>query len=90
LANTLELTFYYGNDCGVCAADQPRVQALADQYQVNMVSKFIGDHLAEASQLLIFTIPALILRRGGSELFRQVRIIDFHQLEMVLQKETRV
>ena len=29
MADTLELTYYYGNDCGVCAASRPRVQRFA-------------------------------------------------------------
>ena len=88
MADTLELIYFYGNDCGVCAASRPRVQALADEYQVPMVLKFIEDNLSEAAQLLIFTVPAIVLRRGDKEIHRQVRLIDFHQLEMVLAKET--
>lgn len=87
MADQLELTYYYGNDCGVCAADQPRVQALADQYQVVMVVKFIEDHLEEAAQQLIFGVPAVVLKRGPHELHRQIRLIDFHQLERVLARE---
>lgn len=89
MADSLILDYYYGEDCGVCAADRPRIQAIAAEYNLPLQEKYIGDFLAEASQQLIFTIPAVVLRRDGKEVHRQVRIIDFYRLIQAIEKERR-
>lgn len=87
MADSLVLDYYYGEDCGVCAADRPRIQAIAKDQGVLMQEKYLGDFLAEASQQLIFTIPAVVLRKDGREVHRQVRIIDFERLIQAIERE---
>lgn len=87
MADSLVLDYYYGEDCGVCAADRPRVAQIAKDQGILLREKYLGDFLAEASQQLIFTIPAVVLRRGDKEVHRQVRIIDFQRLIQAIERE---
>lgn len=87
MADSLELTYYYGNDCGVCAALRPKIRALADRYQVVLVEKFIEDYVAEAAQRLIFSVPAVYLARGEQKIYHQMNLVDLWKLEQVLAKE---
>lgn len=68
-------------DCGVCHADQPRVEALAGQYGLATYQVDIMDLPEARGFFMAFTSPVVALYYQGKEIHRQARIINFKGLE---------
>ncbi len=67
--------------CGPCHALWPQVQALFGQDPRWTLERVDADRAPEiAGQLLVFSVPALILFLDGQEQHRLVRIIPRHEL----------
>lgn len=82
----LILVFGKGTNCSVCHAVENRVNtdlldkfSNLDVYYVNIDDNplFRGNHL-------VFSVPTLMLFDNDKEIFRESRIINFTQLEKVL------
>lgn len=67
--------------CGVCEADRPRAEALAERLGFPLYTLNIADVPEAAGQLSLFTAPAVLLFLEGREIHRQARFIDFAELE---------
>ncbi len=57
---------------------------LADKYSIPVRLVDTQSELEFASQLLVFTVPTVLLMLGGREISRESRFIDFTALERVM------
>lgn len=79
--NEVLLLYLSSRDCGVCHADLPRVEQLAEEMNFAAVSLEVNEVPEAAGQLNVFTVPAVLLFYQKKEYHRQARIIDFAELE---------
>lgn len=82
----LLLLYVSSPQCGVCAADRPRVEALARQFACPIYEINIAHTPEAAGQLSLFTAPAVLLYYAGREYHRQARFIDFAELSYRLKE----
>lgn len=80
----LELIIFSTDTCSVCHAVKPRLLQLADKYRIPVRLVDTQSELEFASQLLVFTVPTVLLMLGGREISRESRFIDFTALERVM------
>ncbi len=78
------LVHFASQSCPVCQAVQPRLHQLAADYGIRLVSIDVAENPEIAGQMLVFTVPTVLLLRAGSELTRESRFIDFGSLERML------
>lgn len=67
--------------CSVCHADYPRVNQLANEHQFPASHVDISEIPILTGQLNLFSSPTVMVFLEGKERHRQVRIIDFEELE---------
>lgn len=77
----LELLIFSAQACSVCHAVKPRLIELADKYDIPYKLIDTQNELEFASQLLVFTVPTVLLMMDGREIRRESRFIDFAGLE---------
>ena len=83
----LALLFFTIPTCSVCHAVYPKLQAFLENHQNIVFGKVdLEKHPYLRGQLLIFSVPTLILYKNGQEMLRQSRFIDLYQLEKNLSK----
>lgn len=80
------LLYVMSEGCTVCHADQPKVQQLVNQHDIDGYQITINDMPEAAGQLSLFASPVVILFNKGKEFHRQARIIDFNQLERSIEQ----
>lgn len=80
----LELIIFSTDTCSVCHAVKPRLLQLADKYSIPVRLVDTQSELEFASQLLVFTVPTVLLMLDGREISRESRFIDFTALERVM------
>lgn len=75
------ILYAHAQACGVCHVFMPKLEELAEIYQIPRYGTLI-DHLPEVrGQLSIYTVPALILYFEGKEFHRQARFLDLGEVE---------
>jgi len=73
--------------CGPCHALWPTVEAtLADRADVALARVDLTQAPEVRGQLLLFTVPALVLFRGGREVDRAARVIRRQWLEAAVAR----
>ena len=77
----LALLYFSANQCGVCHAMKPRVQALTEKLDVPFVELNASELPEVASLFQVMTIPAVLLFANGKEYHRQARFINVVELE---------
>lgn len=84
--STLELVLliFSAQACSVCHAVKPRLIDLADKYNIPYRLIDTENELKFASQLLVFTVPTVLLMMDGREIRRESRFIDFTGLEKTI------
>lgn len=75
------ILYVMSENCSVCHADFPKVNALAETYNVDSINIMINEIPEAVGQLSLFTSPVVILFYKNKEMHRQARIIDFEDLE---------
>lgn len=78
---SLALLYFSANQCGVCHAMKPRVQAVTEKLGVPFFELNASELPEVASAYHIMTIPAVILFANGQEYHRQARFINVVELE---------
>jgi thioredoxin len=81
----LALIYFSANQCGVCHAIKPRVQAITEKVNVPFVELNAGELPEVASVFQVMTIPAVLLFANGKEYHRQARFINVVELEEELR-----
>lgn len=77
----LALLYFSANQCDVCHAMKPRVQALCEKLGVPFFELNTSELPEVASSYHVMTIPAVILFANGKEYHRQARFINVVELE---------
>lgn len=77
----VSLVYVHTEHCGVCIADLPRVEGLAERLQIPAYSINPEEMPLLRGQWSLFTAPVVLLFLDGKEMHRQARIIDFKELE---------
>ena len=86
----LALLYFSANQCGVCHAMKPRVQALTEKLNVPFVELNASKLPEVASVFQVMTIPAVLLFANGKEYYRQARFINVVELEDELKNPPQV
>lgn len=77
---------YFGSEsCNVCLSVYPRLVDLMQDYDVPVGKLEIKDNKNITGQLLIFTVPTILVFHEGKEVLRESRFIDFKKIENLLQ-----
>ena len=79
---------YFGSEsCSVCHDVKPKVESMLSRYPQTAGFSCSTERFPEiAGQLVIFTVPAVLLFHENREIFRTARMIDFQGLEAMIQK----
>lgn len=83
-SSQLELLIFSAEACSVCHAVKPRLLTLTDKYQIPYRIIDTQQELEFASQMLVFTVPTVLLMLEGREIRRESRFIDFSGLEKTM------
>jgi len=75
------LVYLSSTDCGVCKADELKIDQMRKELSFPSVSFDVNDVPEAAGQLNVFSMPAVLLFFHQKEYHRQTRIIDFYELD---------
>ncbi|HFO9584579.1 TPA: thioredoxin family protein [Listeria monocytogenes] len=75
------LIYTYSPTCNVCHADLPKIEDMVNNQNFTSFKVNIKEVPELAGQLTLFSSPTVILFNEGKEYHRQVRLIDFKELE---------
>ena len=78
------ILYFSSRDCNVCHAVFPKLMNLVDALPIKVVKIDIDEHAEIAGQLLIFTVPTILIMHTGREILRESRFIDFQEVERTL------
>lgn len=78
------VVYFSSQHCAVCQAVLPRLRELAAEYSIKLVSIDVAQNSESAGQLLVFTVPTVLLMQAGKEILRESRFIDFARIERTL------
>jgi thioredoxin-like negative regulator of GroEL len=85
----LIILYFSSEDCNVCQAVFPKLMNLVEDYPVK-VAKIVTDEQMEiAGQLLVFTVPTVLIVYEGREILRESRFVDFQKVERTLNFFTK-
>lgn len=75
------LIYTYSPTCNVCHADLPKIEDMVNNQNFTSFKVNIKEVPELTGQLTLFSSPTVILFNEGKEYHRQVRLIDFKELE---------
>lgn len=78
------ILYFSSRDCKVCHAVFPKLMNLVDDQPIKVAKINVDEHVEIAGQLLIFTVPTILMMHEGREILRVSRFIDFQQVERTL------
>lgn len=80
------VVYFSSEPCSVCHSVLPKLISLIDNYAVSFV-KIKADTQPEiCGQLLVFTVPTILVFYDGKEILRESRFIDFNNIEKMLSR----
>ncbi|AMD95179.1 thioredoxin family protein [Leptotrichia sp. oral taxon 847] len=82
----LFLLYISSPTCGVCKADFPKIKKIAEKENIKSYKIDITKVKKAAGQLLLFSVPAVLLFYETKEIHRQSRIIDFEELKFRIKQ----
>lgn len=84
----LELIYFSGKSCSVCQALKPKLLTAVRKHfpAVSWQVVEVGEEPARAGQAMVFTVPVVILKREGQEIFRWARSFSVQQVLHKLQQ----
>ena len=80
----LVILYFSSQDCNVCHAVFPRLMNLVNDQPMKVVKINIDEHVEIAGQLLVFTVPTILVMYDGREILREGRFIDLQKVERTL------
>lgn len=78
------ILYFSSRDCNVCHAVFPKLMNLIDSQLIKVAKINIDKHVEIAGQLLVFTVPTILVMHEGKEILRESRFIDFQRVERIL------
>lgn len=84
----IELLYFTGKTCGVCQVLKPKLlEAVRENFpEVNIRVVDIEEEPEIAGQSMVFTLPVVILRLDGREMFRFARSFAVYQVLAKLEQ----
>lgn len=82
----LFLLYISNPNCGVCKADFPKIKKIAEKENIKSYKIDITKVKKAAGQLLLFSVPVVLLFYETKEIHRQSRIIDFEELKFRIKQ----
>ena len=73
------------DDCSVCKAIYPKMEDIASQYGMDIYTIDASKHQDISGQLLVFSVPTIIVMFDRKEVYRESRFIQFDQLQRVCE-----
>jgi len=78
------ILYFSSRDCNVCHAILPKLMNLVNDHPIKLVKINIDEHVEIAGQLLVFTVPTILMMYEGQEILRESRFIDLQKVERTL------
>lgn len=87
----IELLYFTGKTCGVCQVLKPKLmEAVRENFpEVNTRVVDIEEEPEIAGQSMVFTLPVVILKLDGREMFRFARSFAVYQVLAKLEQLSR-
>ncbi|MHA0858392.1 thioredoxin family protein [Paenibacillus sp. CMAA1364] len=83
----LSMLYVSQEDCNVCHAIYPKLKALLSNYPKIKLAHIDASQVEEvAGELLIFTVPSIVMFLDQKEYLREGRFVQFQQLERQIQQ----
>ena len=70
-------------DCNVCKSIYPKMMDSISSYEVDVYSVDASRHQEIAGQLLVFSVPTIIVMVDQKEAYRESRFIQFDQFNRI-------
>ena len=78
------ILYFSSRDCNVCYAVFPKLMNIVNDHPIKVVKINIDEHVEIAGQLLVFTVPTILMIYEGREILRESRFIDFEKVQRTL------
>jgi len=78
------ILYFTSQDCNVCHAVFPKLMNLIDPQSIEVANISVNEHVEITGQLLVFTVPTILIFHEGKEILRESRFIDFQKVERIL------
>lgn len=78
------ILYFSSRDCNVCHTVLPILMNLVNVHPIKVIKINIDEHVEIAGQLLVFTVPTILMIYEGREILRESRFIDFQKVERTL------
>lgn len=80
----LLVLYFSSEDCSVCLAVQPKLEALLAQVPVKILKVEASQYVEIAGQHLVFAMPTVLIFQKGKEILRESRFIDFQRIQRLM------
>ncbi len=70
--------------CSVCKSVYPKMAELAKAHGIEVYTIDAGEQPSISGQLLVFSVPTIIVMANQKEVYRESRFIRFDQLEHIM------
>ena len=84
--NPIAVLHFKTNNCGVCEVIYPRVESIAEQFNVPILVVNVADNMELAAQNMVMNAPLTKVFVDGREVFKEGAYIRLDQLEDLLAK----
>jgi thioredoxin-like negative regulator of GroEL len=82
----LSLIYITSKNCNVCKAVFPRLEKMINVYPKCVFLRLeTDDHPKIAGELMIFTVPAVLIFSQGKEIYRAARFIKLQEIEQFIK-----
>lgn len=80
--NRFSILYITTEECGVCKSVYPKLLELIDKYEhLNAMGCRTNEVEGVMGELMVFTIPTIMIFYEGKEVYRAERFIRFEELE---------
>ncbi len=78
------MLYFSSKNCSVCQVVFPKMMDLVKGHSIKVAEINIDEHVEIVGQLLIFTVPTILIIQESREILRESRFIDFQKVERIL------
>lgn len=78
------ILYFSSKSCSVCHAVFPQLMDLIQDHPIQVAKVDVEEQMESAGQLMVFTVPTILIFQEGKEILRESRFIDFGKIERIL------
>ena len=82
----MKLIYFKNDKCNVCKAVLEKAKQLSSKNNLELEIVDVVENPAIAGQMLVFTVPTIILQHENSEIKRFARNFSFYDVENTVNK----